>query len=141
MISEHEYRRYIRDFNGACAGTGMSHAEFYDKWYEPGATFEYIPKAAVNSGKEKAVAFWTGVKEIMEETIRDHTHFISSENHIATEAPIDFLCKRDLEWVGEHYKAGESFRLMMAAFYDVSDNDRISYARVYSIYNPHYQVT
>ncbi|HRW16490.1 MAG: hypothetical protein KDJ78_05930 [Rhodobacteraceae bacterium] len=139
MITEEAYRQYIRDFNGACAGTGMSHAEFYDKWYEPDATFEYIPKAAINSGKRSAVAFWTGVKEIMEETIRDHTRFVASGRQIATEAPIDFLCKRDLEWVGVRYAAGASFRLMMAAFYDVSPAGRISYARVYSIYNPHYQ--
>lgn len=140
MITEQDYTRYIRDFNGACAGSGMSFGAFYDTWYEPDATFEYIPKATLNTGKATAVAFWEGVREIMEETIRDHTSFVASATKIATEAPIDFLCKRDLEWVGVSYKAGTSFRLMMAAFYDVSANDKIRYARVYSIYNPHYQV-
>lgn len=141
MITEDDYRQYIADFNGACGGTGMSFAEFFDKWYEPDATFEYIPKAAINSGKESTVAFWNGVREIMEETIRDHTRFVASGSQFASEAPIDFLCKQDLEWVGVHYKAGTSFRLMMAAFYDVGENDKIKYTRVYSIYNEHYQVT
>ncbi|MCP4328449.1 MAG: hypothetical protein GY791_08440 [Alphaproteobacteria bacterium] len=141
MITEEEYNQYIRDFNSACAGTGMDYSSFYDRWYEPDATFEYIPKAAINSGKAKAVAFWTGVSEIMEETIRDHIHFLTSPSTIATEAAIDFLCKKDLDWVGVQHKAGTSFRLMVAAFYEVSENDKIQYARVYSIYHPHYQVT
>ena len=141
MITEQQYNQYIADFNGACARTGMSFSEFYDKWYEPDATFEYLPMAAVNSGKDKAVAFWTSVGEIMEETIRDHTYLLTSDTSIATEAPIDFLCKQDLEWVGVKHKAGTSFRLMMAGFYTVSKNDKVKYTRVYSIYHPHYQVT
>ncbi len=141
MITEEDYRQYIADFNGACAGTGMSYAEFYDKWYEPDATFEYIPKAATNSGKDSTVAFFFFFQQIMEETIRDHTRFIASGTQIAIESPIDFVCKKDLEWVGVHHKAGVSFRLMVAGFYDVSENDKIKYTRVYSIYNAHYQPT
>ncbi|MEX0350981.1 MAG: hypothetical protein AB3N15_16275 [Paracoccaceae bacterium] len=140
MITEEQYNQYIEDFNGACAGTGMTHGDFYDKWYEPDAVFEYIPKAAVNSGKASAVGFWTGVSEIMQETIQPHIHFITTPTLIATEAPIDFRCKQDLEWVGEQHKAGTSFRLMMCAFYEVSENGRFRYVRVYSIYHPHYQV-
>ncbi|MCL6282359.1 hypothetical protein M3P21_02360 [Ruegeria sp. 2012CJ41-6] len=141
MITEAQYRDYIADFNGACAGTGMTHGDFYDKWYEPDAVFEYIPKAKINSGKASAVAFWTGVSEIMQETIQPHIHFVTTPSLIATEAPIDFRCKQDLEWVGVQHKAGTSFRLMMCAFYEVSENDRFRYVRVYSIYHPHYQVT
>ncbi|WP_170761224.1 hypothetical protein [Ruegeria lacuscaerulensis] len=141
MITEVQYREYISDFNGACAGTGITHAEFYDKWYEPDAVFEYIPKAARNSGKDEAVGFWTSVSEIMQETIQPHIHFMSNETTIATEAPIDFLCKQDLEWVGVQHKAGTSFRLMMCAFYDLSPRGKIKYVRVYSIYHPHYQVS
>lgn len=141
MITEQQYNEYISDFNGACAGTGMSHADFFDKWYEPDAVFEYVPKAAKNSGKDQAVSFWAGVSKIMQETIQPHLHFISNETTIASEAPIDFLCKEDLEWVGEHHKAGTSFQLMMGAFYDVSPRAKIKYARVYSIYHPHYQVS
>jgi len=140
MITEEQYCQYIRDFNESCGGEGMGFAAFYDKWYEPDATFEYLPKAAKNCGKEKAVAFWTSVSEIMQETIRPHTHFVSSPTTIATEAPIDFLCKKDLDWVGVEHKAGTSFRLMMAAFYEVSRNDKFRYVRVYSIYHPAYQV-
>jgi hypothetical protein len=39
------------------------------------------------------------------------------------------------------HKAGTSFRLMMAAFYEVSQNDKFKYVRVYSIYHPAYQVS
>jgi hypothetical protein len=65
MITEEQYSPYIRDFNESCAGEGIGFAAFFDKWYEPDATCEYLPKAAKNSGKEKAVAFWTSVSEIM----------------------------------------------------------------------------
>lgn len=140
MITEEQYAEYIADFNGACAGTGMTHADFYDKWYETDAVFEYVPKAAINAGKASAVAFWTGVSKIMQETIQDHIHFVTTPNLIVTEAPIDFRCKEDLEWVGVQHKAGSTFRLMMCAFYEISDADRIKYVRVYSIYHPHYQV-
>jgi hypothetical protein len=75
----------------------------------------------------------------MEEKILPHTHFVSSETCVASEAPIDFRCKRDLEWVGVSHKAGSTFRLMMAAFYDVSQNGKFSYVHVYSIYHPDYQ--
>ena len=140
MITEGQYRQYIRDFNESCAGRGMGFAAFFDKWYEPDAIFEYVPTAAKNSGKERAVAFWNGVSRIMQETIRDHTHFVTSPTTLASEAPIDFACKQDLEWVGVPHKAGTSFRLMMGAFYDVSPNDKFKYVRVYSVYHPAYQV-
>ena len=55
------------------------------------------------------------------------------------EAPIDFLCKRDLVWVDAKFKKGDRFRLMMAAFYRVSARDKFAYVRVYSIYNPAYK--
>jgi hypothetical protein len=141
MITEEKYKEYISDFNDSCSGQGMGFAAFFDKWYEPDATFEYVPKAAKNSGKDKAVAFWNNVSKIMHETIRHHTHFVTSRATLASEAPIDFVCKTDLEWVGVQHKAGTSFRLMMAAFYEVSQNDKFKYVRVYSIYHPNYQVS
>ena len=141
MITEEQYRQYIRDFNDSCSSKGLGFAAFFDKWYEPDATFEYVPKAVKNSGKDKAVAFWNGVSEIMHETIREHTHFVTSPTTVASEAPIDFVCKKDLEWVGVPHKAGTSFRLMMAAFYEVSPNKKFKYVRVYSIYHPDYQMS
>jgi len=139
-MTEEKYNQYIYDFNACCSGDGSGFADFYDKYYEPGATFEYIPKATKNSGKEITVSFWQHVHDIMHETIRDHTSFVSSGNKIAVEAPIDFLCKKDLEWVGEKHKEGTSFRLIMCAFYTVSENDKFEYVRVYSIYHSDYQV-
>jgi hypothetical protein len=139
MITEERYCQYIHDFNAACAGGGMNFSDFFDKYYEPDAVFEYVPAAKKNTGKAGAVAFWESVSEIMEETILPHTHFVASSTCVASEAPIDFHCKRDLEWVGVRHKAGSTFRLMMAAFYDVSQNDKFSYVHVYSIYHPDYQ--
>ena len=75
----------------------------------------------------------------MDETILDHTHFLATPTAVAAEAPIDFVCKQDIDWVGVQHKAGSKFRLMMAAFYDVSPNNKFSYIRVYSIYNPAYK--
>lgn len=63
---------------------------------------------------------------------------MSSGTAVASEAPIDFRCKTDLEWVGVEHKAGTVFRLMMAAFYDVSPTGKFRYVRVYSVYNPAY---
>ena len=138
MVTEAKYRQYISDFNAACAGRGDGFGAFFDTYYEPDAVFEYVPKARKNSGRAQLLEFWGGVAEIMQETIRDHTHFISTETAVASEAPSDFRCKTDLEWVGVKHKAGTVFRLMMAAFYDVSPNDKFQYVRVYSIYNPAY---
>jgi hypothetical protein len=42
--------------------------------------------------------------------------------------------------VGVKHKAGTSFRLLMAAFYRVSPNDKFDYVHVYSIYHPDYQL-
>lgn len=141
MITETDYRRYIADFNAACDGDGSGFAAFFDKWYEPGAVFEYIPTAHRNVGKDMTVSFWRHVHNIMREQIREHTSFLASETEIATEAPIDFLCRQDLEWVGVKYQKGTSFRLLMAAFYRVSPADKFQSARVYSIYNPAYQLS
>lgn len=140
MITEREYRQYIADFNAACAGDGTGFGTFFDKWYEPDAVFEYIPTAQKNVGRDVTVSFWRHVRGIMQEQIRDHTFFLTSETELATEAPIDFYCKQDLEWVGVNYKKGASFRLLMAAFYRVSRNNKFRYVRVYSIYNPAYQL-
>jgi len=30
MITEKDYREYIADFNGACAGTGLTYSGFFD---------------------------------------------------------------------------------------------------------------
>ena len=65
MITEEDYRQYIRDFNTACAGDGTTFGAFYDKYYEPNAIFEYIPAATKNVGKEVTVAFWKSVHDIM----------------------------------------------------------------------------
>ena len=138
MITEGQYREYIADFNAACAGDGSGFGAFFDKWYEPDAVFEYIPMAKRNAGKDAAVAFWEHVHSIMHEKIRDHTSFLTSKTEIATEAPIDFLCKQDLVWVDAKFKKGDTFRLMMAGFYRVSERDKFAYVRVYSIYNPAY---
>ena len=139
MMTEAEYTQYTKDFNEACAGDGTAFGAFFDKYYEPNAVFEYIPKAIKNSGKEITVSFWKSVHDIMQEEIKPHRSLVISGKKIAVEAPIDFLCKKDLEWVGEKHKAGSSFRLLMAAFYDLSDNGKMKYVRVYSIYHDDYQ--
>ena len=138
-MTEDEYGDYIASFNAACAGDGTGFAAVFDRYYEPDAVFEYIPNATRNSGRDFTIKFWQGVHDIMHETIRPHLSFLSDGNRMACQAPIDFVCKRDLEWVGVPHKEGTSFRLMMAAFYDLSPADRIQYARVYSIYNEAYQ--
>lgn len=74
MITEAKYRQYIKDFNDTCAGKGDGFGAFYDTYYEPDAVFEYVPKARRNSGRAQLLEFWGGVSEIMQETIRDHTH-------------------------------------------------------------------
>lgn len=140
MITEAHYRQYTRDFNAACAGDGTGFGAFYDKYYEPDATFEYIPNASKNVGKAITVSFWEGVHDIMLEKIQEHRTLVIAERQIAVEAPIDFVCKKDLEWVGIKHTAGSAFRLMMSAFYDVSKNGKFEYVRVYSIYHPAYQV-
>ena len=139
MMKEETYTQYINDFNAACAGDGSGFGEFYDKYYEPDAVFEYTPNATKNSGREVVVAFWKRVHEIMLEEIKPHRSFLSSDTTVATETHIDFLCKKDLEWVGVKHKAGSTFRLLMCAFYDLSPNGKFKYVRVYSIYHPHYQ--
>ena len=140
MITEEKYNQYINDFNEACAGDGTGFGEFYEKYFEPDAVFEYIPKATKNVGKEVTVSFWESVHDIMHEKIQDHRSFLVSDSKIAVEMPIDFVCKKDLEWVGVHHKAGNAFRLMVCGFYDVSENDKFKYVRVYSIYHPDYQL-
>ena len=139
-MTEEEYNQYISDFNAACAGDGSGFTAFYDRYYEPDAVFEYMPNATKNTGKEVTVSFWKHVHEIMHEEIKPHSSFVLSDTTLATEAPIDFLCKKDLEWVGEKHKAGTSFRLMMSAFYDISPSDKFKYVRVYSVYHPDYQL-
>ena len=140
MMTEADYTQYTRDFNEACAGDGTGFGAFFDKYYEPDAVFEYIPNATKNSGRAVTVSFWEGVHQIMQEEIQPHTSFVSAGRKIAVEAPIDFLCRKDLEWVGEKHAAGSAFRLMMAAFYTLSDSGKMKYVRVYSIYNPAYQL-
>ena len=138
-MTEADYAQYTLDFNRACAGDGNGFGAFYDKYYEPDAVFEYIPKATVNTGKSVTVSFWKSVHDMMQEEIQPHRSLVISGRKIAVEAPIDFRCKKDLEWVGEKHRAGSSFRLMMSAFYDLSENGKITYVRVYSIYHPSYQ--
>ncbi|WP_444886258.1 hypothetical protein [Microbulbifer sp. JMSA008] len=138
MFAEKRYRKYISDFNSTFTG-GISLDDFFDKYYEKSATFEYVPQARKNIGRDQILAFWEGVSEKMQEVILSHTHFLADEKTVASEAPIDFLCKEDLEWNGITYNAGSKFRLMMCAFYDVSPSNKFSYVRVYSIYNPGYK--
>lgn len=140
MMTEEHYRRYISDFNAACAGDGTGFSAFYDKYYEPDAVFEYIPTATKHVGKEVTVSFWKHVHDLMQEEIQDHRSLIISDAAIAVEAPIDFTCKKDLEWVGVKHQAGNSFRLLMSAFYDVSATGKFKYVRVYSIFHPDYQL-
>ena len=139
-MTEEKYYQYISDFNVACAGDGTGFAAFYERYYEPDAVFEYMHNATKNAGKEVAVSFWKYVHEIMHEEIKPHSSFVVSNTTLATEAPIDFPCKKDLEWVGVEHKAGTSFRLMVSAFYDISPSDKFKYARVYSVYNQAYQL-
>jgi hypothetical protein len=139
-MTEIEYEQYTKDFNNARSGDGSGFGDFFDKYYEPDAVFEYLPKATKNSGKEITVSFWKSVHGIMREEIKPHTSLIVSERKIAVEAPIDFYCKKDLEWVGVEHKAGSSFRLMMAGFYTLSDMGKIKYVRVYSIFHKDYQL-
>jgi hypothetical protein len=141
IMTKERYDQYIRDFNAACAGDGSAFSAFYDKYYEPDAIFEYIPTATKNIGKEVTVSFWMKVHDIMNEEIKDHRSFVLSDTTVAVEAPIDFLCKSDLEWVGVKHKAGSSFRLLMSAFYDISPTGKFSYVRVYSVYHPDYQLS
>ena len=139
-MTETEYTQYTKDFNNACAGDGSGFGDFFDKYYEPDAVFEYLPKATKNTGKEITVSFWKNVHSLMREEIKPHTALVISERKIAVEAPIDFYCKKDLEWVGVEHKAGSSFRLMMAGFYTLSDKGKIKYVRVYSIFHKDYQL-
>jgi hypothetical protein len=140
MMTEAEYTQYTNDFNAACAGDGNAFGSFFDKYYEPHAVFEYVPNATKNSGREITVSFWQGVHAIMQEEIQPHRTLVISERKIAVEAPIDFYCKKDLEWVGEKHAAGTSFRLLMAGFYSLSVNGKMEYVRVYSIYHDAYQL-
>ena len=140
LMTEERYNQYIGDFNAACAGDGSAFGDFYDKYYEPDAIFEYIPNATKNAGKEVTVSFWKQVHEIMHEEIKPHSSIVISDKIMAVEAPIDFLCKQDLDWVGVKHKAGSSFRLLVAAFYHISPNGKFQYVRVYSIYHPDYQL-
>lgn len=138
-MNQAKYNQYITAFNSACLGS-ISFADFYDEYYEPDAIFEYIPAARKNKGREEIIAFWQGVHGIMTEEIQPHISLLITDSALAVEAPIDFKCKKDLEWVGVTHKAGSSFRLRMAAFYDLSENDKFKYVRVYSIYHEAYQV-
>ncbi|MCA8878461.1 MAG: nuclear transport factor 2 family protein [Rhodobacteraceae bacterium] len=139
-MTEDEYIRYIAEFNAACAGDGTGFGAFFDHWYAPDAVFEYIPAAKKNAGRAAAIGFWESVHAIMQETIRPHTAFVASSTTVASEAPIDFVCKQDLEWVGVPHKKGTSFRLQMGGFYHLDPDGRIRYVRVYSVYHPAYQV-
>ena len=138
-MDETKYNHYTEDFNSACIGR-KTFGDFYDKYYEPDAIFEYIPQAKKNIGRQEILAFWESVHDIMTEKIQPHDSLLITESTVAVEAPIDFRCKKDLEWVGVKRKAGSSFRLRMAAFYDLSKNDKFKYVRVYSIYHEDYQI-
>ncbi len=140
MMTEERYGQYIRDFNAACAGDGTGFSAFYEEYFEPGAIFEYIPTATKNVGKDMTVSFWRKVHDIMHEEIKAHRSLVISDTTIAVESPIDFTCKKDLEWVGVKHTAGSSFRLLISAFYDVSLRGKFEYVRVYSIYHPKYQL-
>ena len=133
MMTEEKYGQYTKDFNAACAGDGSGFDSFYDKYYEPDAVFEYIPNATKNVGKDLTVSFWRGVHDMMLEEIKDHVSLLSSDTAVASEASIDFQCRKNLDWVGVKHKAGSSFRLRMAAFYEVGVGGKFNYVRVYSV--------
>ena len=137
-MNEKRYNEYIAAFNAACRSSAPDFHAFFDAFYEKHAVFEYIPAARKNKGRE-IVEFWEEVHAILEEQILPHRSFLSQGNKVAVEAPIDFLCKKDLEWVGVSHKKDDRFRLMMCAFYDITPNDRFEYVRVYSIYHPAYK--
>jgi hypothetical protein len=42
-MDEATYTQYIEDFNSACTGS-KKFSDFFDKYYEPDAIFEYIMK-------------------------------------------------------------------------------------------------
>ncbi len=77
----------------------------------------------------------------MLEAIKDHVSFLSFDTAFASEAAFDLQCRKDLEWVGVKHKAGSSFRLRMAAFYDVSVVGKFEYVCVYSVCHPGYQMS
>ena len=83
MMTEERYNQYIGDFNAACAGDGSAFGDFYDKYYEPDAIFEYIPNATKNAGKEVTVSFWKQVHEIMHEEIKPHSSIVISDKIMA----------------------------------------------------------
>lgn len=39
MITEQRYKEYTKDFNSTFVPRGMSLGDFFDKYYEPEATF------------------------------------------------------------------------------------------------------
>ncbi|MEM7462307.1 MAG: hypothetical protein AAF362_06455 [Pseudomonadota bacterium] len=103
MFTEARYNQYILDFNSTFDGK-MTLEAFFDTYYEPDATFEYVPQGRKNIGRGEVLEFWRGVGGKMKEVILDHTHFLENETTVASEAPIDFLCNEDLEWNGVSYK-------------------------------------
>ncbi len=44
-MTEEKYNQYINDFNACYSGDGSGFAEFYDKYYDSDAVFEYIFKS------------------------------------------------------------------------------------------------
>jgi hypothetical protein len=137
-MTEGKYNQYIADFNAACAGPG-DFEPFFDKYFEPDAVFEFIPDAKKNVGKKEVLAFWQSVHDIALEEIQPHASFLATDTLVASEAPIDFKCKKEFELMGVKRQAGDSIRIRMAAFYELSQNDLMKYVRVYSIYNDAYQ--
>ena len=52
-MTEEKYNKYISDFNAACAGDSNAFGDFYDKYYEPDAIFEFSACANIIERRHK----------------------------------------------------------------------------------------
>ena len=73
MFTEQRYEQYISDFNSTFRPGGMSISDFFDSYYEPDATFDILPQARKNVGRDEVLAFWGTVSGNMQEVILNHT--------------------------------------------------------------------
>lgn len=139
IMTEKEYDQYVCDFNIVFAGDSDFN-DFYTKYYEPSSTIEYIQLGMKNIGKDAIISSWKEARKRMVEKIQPHHSFILSNSHFAVEGPVDFQCKKNVEWMNIKYKPGDLLRFMVASFYELSSNGKFKYVRAYPIYHLHYQI-